>query len=178
MTKIEKVKFMLELDQVLSAETMKQIKEIGYSRIPIRENGSSNQIVAFLLTKSLIGLDTSMGKTLRQLYQDKAIQIKIPLYLHKECTLGRMIKSFQTGRSHMAIVCQTLEGAHELHERADKHYANLNRKQQHSDEISFNDSIYLTSEVMGIVTLENVIERILLQEIHDEKDREEAIGLL
>jgi len=65
----------------------------------------------------------------------------------------------------MAIVCQTLEGAHELHERADKHYANLNRKQQHSDEISFNDSIDLTSEVMGIVTLENVIERILLQEI-------------
>jgi hypothetical protein len=48
-----------------------------------------------------------------------------------------------------------------LHERADKNFAILNRNVE-SDDISFDDTIDLTHEVIGIVTLENVIERILL----------------
>jgi len=59
MTKIKKVNFMLTLDQILTFETLKKIKEIGFSRIPVCEKGGSKLIIAFLLTKSLIGLDTS-----------------------------------------------------------------------------------------------------------------------
>lgn len=119
MTKINKVTFTLELESVLNSETLKKIKSLGYSRIPIVESGNDGVIIAMLLTKSLIGLDTSEQKTLKQLYQEKELQIKVPLYLHKQCTLGKMIKTFQTGHSHMAIICNTAEGAAELRERAD-----------------------------------------------------------
>jgi len=95
------------------------IRENGYSRIPITEDGNFNKIIAFLLTKSLIGLDTSKGKTLLQLYQEKRLQIKIPLYLYRETTLGKMIKSFQSGAAHMAVVCQTSAYAAELRDFAD-----------------------------------------------------------
>jgi CBS domain containing-hemolysin-like protein len=73
---------------------LNDIRENGYSRIPIAEKGNLNKIIAFLLTKSLIGLDTSQGKTLQQLYQEKRVQVKIPLFLHRDTTLGKMIKSF------------------------------------------------------------------------------------
>jgi CBS domain containing-hemolysin-like protein len=94
MTKISRVTYTLEMETVLSTQVLNEIRENGYSRIPICEGGNINKIVAFLLTKSLIGLDTSQQKTLRQLYLEKRVQVKIPLYLHRESNLGKMIKSF------------------------------------------------------------------------------------
>jgi len=65
MTKIDKVDFMLTLDQVITFETLKKIKEIGFSRVPVCEKDGSKLIIAFLLTKSLIGLDCSERKTIK-----------------------------------------------------------------------------------------------------------------
>lgn len=103
----------------MSSQVLNDIRENGYSRVPICEGGNINKIIAFLLTKSLIGLDTSQNRTLRQLYQDKRVQVKIPLYLHRESNLGKMIKSFQAGHAHMAIVCQTPHAASDLRDYAD-----------------------------------------------------------
>ena len=47
------------MDTVLSNQVLDNIRENGYSRIPITENGNIHKIIAFLLTKSLVGLDTS-----------------------------------------------------------------------------------------------------------------------
>jgi len=68
MTKISKVTFALELDAVLTSAMLKRIKSLGYSRIPIVQAGNETMIIAMLLTKSLIGLDISEQKTLKQLY--------------------------------------------------------------------------------------------------------------
>lgn len=108
MTKISKVTFTLTLDSIVTAETLNLIRDNGYSRIPIVETeGEQNTIIAFLLSKSLVGLEIKERKTLGELYIDRAVQLKIPLYLDKATTLGKMIKQFQQGHAHMAVVCNS-----------------------------------------------------------------------
>lgn len=79
------------------------------------------------MTKSLVGVETH-NKTVQQLYIEKRIQVRIPLYIHREATLGRMIKQFQTGRSHMAIVLQTAAAAQELCDIADAYNKQVTKK--------------------------------------------------
>lgn len=187
MTKIGKVTFTISMETVLDNKVLNSIRENGFSRIPICKEGNRNQIIAFLLTKSLVGIDTH-NKTVQQLYIEKRIQVRIPLYIHREATLGRMIKQFQTGRSHMAIVLQTAAAAQELCDIADAYNQKVTKKmsvQQHDsadflkvpdgnekDESSDESVVDGEKEIVGIVTLENVIERILMTDIHDEKDRD------
>jgi CBS domain containing-hemolysin-like protein len=79
----------------------------------------------------------------------------------------------------MAIVCQTSAYAAELRDFADmknQKYLTKNTiqslKASSSDSHKVSESFFLDGEkeVVGIVTLENVIERILLTDIKDEKD--------
>lgn len=65
MTKIQKVTFHLHLEQIINSDILKQIKDNGYSRVPICDDENPHMIIGFLLTKSLIGLETLQGKTLK-----------------------------------------------------------------------------------------------------------------
>jgi CBS domain containing-hemolysin-like protein len=73
MTSVAKINFTLDMDSVLTCDLLQQVREIGYSRIPIVENGDKNKIIAVLLTKSLIGLDSGNDKTVRQLFREKIV---------------------------------------------------------------------------------------------------------
>jgi CBS domain containing-hemolysin-like protein len=192
MTNIKKVSLTLEMDTVLTSKLLIEIRDIGFSRIPIIHNGDINKIVGILLTKSLIGLDISQGKTVGQFYTERAIQIKVPLYLDKQCNLSRVVNSFQKGHTHMAVVCDHTSSAKKLRDFADKEHNRMNKREREQEEIFFDTSsskggsnkdpgmfgveqLDQVDEIVGILTLENIIERVLLTDIHDEKDRDTAL---
>uniref|UniRef100_A0A3B3Y6D9 Metal transporter n=1 Tax=Poecilia mexicana TaxID=48701 RepID=A0A3B3Y6D9_9TELE len=130
--------FMLASDVVLDFNTMSEIMESGYTRIPVFENERSN-IVDILFVKDLAFVDPddcTPLKTITQFY-------KHPLHcVFNDTKLDAMLEEFKKGKSHLAIV-------------------------QRVNNEGEGDPFY---EVMGIVTLEDVIEEIIKSEILDETD--------
>ncbi|XP_034439438.1 metal transporter CNNM1-like isoform X1 [Hippoglossus hippoglossus] len=130
--------FMLTSDAVLDFNTMSEIMQSGYTRIPVFENERSN-ILDILFVKDLAFVDPddcTPLKTITQFY-------KLPLHcVFNDTKLDAMLEEFKKGKSHLAIV-------------------------QRVNNEGEGDPFY---EVMGIVTLEDVIEEIIKSEILDETD--------
>ena len=65
MTNIGKVDLMLGFNTVVDEKCMEDIRRDGKSRIPICLNDDKNKIVAFLLAKSVVGVDPTKKKTVK-----------------------------------------------------------------------------------------------------------------
>ncbi|XP_053548433.1 metal transporter CNNM2 isoform X4 [Bombina bombina] len=130
--------FMIAGDGILDFNTMSEIMESGYTRIPVFEGERSN-IVDLLFVKDLAFVDPddcTPLKTITKFYNH-------PLhFVFNDTKLDAMLEEFKKGKSHLAIV-------------------------QRVNNEGEGDPFY---EVLGIVTLEDVIEEIIKSEILDETD--------
>ncbi|XP_078079268.1 metal transporter CNNM2-like isoform X2 [Mustelus asterias] len=130
--------FMITCDDILDFNTMSEIMESGYTRIPVYEGERSN-IVDLLFVKDLAFVDPddcTPLKTITKFYNH-------PLhFVFNDTKLDAMLEEFKKGKSHLAIV-------------------------QRVNNEGEGDPFY---EVLGIVTLEDVIEEIIKSEILDETD--------
>uniref|UniRef100_A0A8C4WWA6 Metal transporter n=1 Tax=Eptatretus burgeri TaxID=7764 RepID=A0A8C4WWA6_EPTBU len=130
--------YMVSSDAVLDFNTMSEMMQSGYTRIPVYEGEKSN-IVDLLYVKDLAFVDPddcTPLKTISKFYNH-------PLhFVFIDTKLDAMLEEFKKGKSHLAIV-------------------------QRVNNEGEGDPFY---EVMGIVTLEDVIEEIIKSEILDETD--------
>ncbi|XP_030635920.1 metal transporter CNNM2 isoform X3 [Chanos chanos] len=130
--------FMITSDATLDFNSMSEIMESGYTRIPVFEGERSN-IVDLLFVKDLAFVDPddcTPLKTITKFYSH-------PLhFVFNDTKLDAMLEEFKKGKSHLAIV-------------------------QRVNNEGEGDPFY---EVLGIVTLEDVIEEIIKSEILDETD--------
>ena len=110
--------YCLYLDTQLTKETRKSILDSGFSRVPICYSEQYKFVVGILLTKKLISIEPS-NQTVAELFVQKLLQIKVPLYVHKTANLRAISTAFKEGRSHMAIVCKDVEGPGRLRNMAD-----------------------------------------------------------
>ncbi len=101
---------------------------------------TKNKIVGLLLTKDLIMIDPEEGTTVRAMIQFFGRKVQ---WLWPDNKLSQALAMFKSGRTHMAMV-------HDV-----------------NNESEDKDPFY---EVRGIVTLEDIIEEILQDEIVDETD--------
>nr|BAA90926.1 unnamed protein product [Homo sapiens] len=129
---------MITGEAILDFNTMSEIMESGYTRIPVFEGERSN-IVDLLFVKDLAFVDPddcTPLKTITKFYNH-------PLhFVFNDTKLDAMLEEFKKGKSHLAIV-------------------------QRVNNEGEGDPFY---EVLGIVTLEDVIEEIIKSEILDETD--------
>ncbi|XP_074838076.1 metal transporter CNNM4 [Carettochelys insculpta] len=130
--------FMINSDAILNFNTMSEIMESGYTRIPVYEEERSN-IVDILYVKDLAFVDPddcTPLKTITKFYNHPVH------FVFHDTKLDAMLEEFKKGKSHLAIV----------------------QKVNNEGE---GDPFY---EVLGLVTLEDVIEEIIKSEILDESD--------
>ncbi|XP_067857471.1 metal transporter CNNM3 [Heptranchias perlo] len=134
--------FMLSAGAVLDFNTMSEIMQCGYTRIPVYEEERSN-IVDIVYVKDLAMVDPedcTPLNTITKFYNH-------PLhFVFNDTKLDAVLEEFKKGKSHMAMV-------------------------QKVNNEGDGDPFY---EVMGLVTLGDVIEEIIKSEILDESDTSEV----
>ena len=135
--------YMLELDTELGPDMLASVLASGHSRIPVYEKHKSN-IVGLLLVKKLIVLDPDDRRPIRDLILRK------PILVGPKESCYSILNEFQKGHSHIALVTKDVE---------------VVLKCWCSDQ-----EIPATVVFEGIVTIEDVIEELIQEEIEDESD--------
>ncbi|CAH8338599.1 unnamed protein product [Eruca vesicaria subsp. sativa] len=186
MTPIESI-FSLDMNSKLDWEAMDKIQTRGHSRIPVYSENPKN-VVGLLLVKSLLTVrpesDTLVSTVgIRHIPR---VPADMPLY--------DILNEFQKGSSHMAAVVKVNEkrkgSLSTLREEENTNQSNdsklttplLLKREGNQDNVIVdidrisNSSFSHTSEeieygeVIGIITLEDVFEELLQEEIVDETD--------
>lgn len=133
MKPLDKV-FMLDIDTCLTRDTLNQIYQKGYSRIPIYEK-ERNNIVGILMSRELILVNPEkMLISIRQLFK---VLIKNVIEIPVDTKLEPVLNCFKKGHSHMGIVTELVPKAGE-------------------DEGDI--------KIVGILTLEDIIEVLIHSE--------------
>ncbi|CDW80843.1 UNKNOWN [Stylonychia lemnae] len=157
--------FSLSIDTILDKEVIDLIKLKGYSRIPVYYGEDHSFILGLLIVKSLIGLNVESPLSLRELSMKGQCLIKTPIYASPSATVGQMLNIFKEGSAHLAVVCQDperlVDEANDLLEAI---------KQGRDQQVSVT-----SHQILGITTLEKIIEQIISMPILDEKDIEKRL---
>lgn len=147
---------MIDMDSIVDKKSVGNLLEYGFSRIPVY-SGERDNIIGLIRIKQLIGIDISQNKTLRQL----GIKLRPPLVIHPRMNAIDLLREFRKGRSHMAFITEYVE----------QYQKKLGLNQENS---YMENSILVEQKahvkILGIVTLEDILEKMINIEILDEDD--------
>jgi metal transporter CNNM len=173
MTPINKA-FMIHIDAILNFRTISDLWKSGFSRVPVYGR-DRNDIVGLLLVKDLIMIDPEDNTSVQQLVPFFGRRIH---FVFDDQKLNEVLKVFKMGKGHMGMVQRVNnDGA------GDPFYEQVGIVNSiNNDCYSINNDYYSINndchsinndpfyEQVGIVTLEDIIEEILQDEIVDETD--------
>ena len=162
--------FMIDQDEILDKFKLNLILDKGYSRIPVYNNHNRNDLEGLLRIKSLIGVDFNQNKTLRQL----GIALKKPLVISPRLSMIDLLREFRKGKSHMAIITEQVE---ELQSKLGLNRSNSLKKENSMSNKMLSSDDGKDIKILGIITLEDVIEKMINLDILDEDDYEKMAKL-
>lgn len=146
----------IDYQQLLTKSFLNKLTEQGYSRYPVYKDYKHN-VIGILLVKKLLGFnkfDVSLEKL--------NVPLRMPLIVHPEMGLTDLLMEFQKGKSHIALVTkQTSELKRKMGLEAEGSTGAMR-----FDEAMATDP----AEIMGIITLEDVVEKVIGDPILDEDD--------
>ena len=72
------------------------------------------------MAKSCLSVDPDEEKSIQQLYREREIDIKVPLYVSQTCKLAKVVPLFQKGHTHLAVICKDDKSSQNLRDYADR----------------------------------------------------------
>jgi len=153
--------FMIDYDQELDKMQLNLILDKGYSRIPVYHRDRNN-VIGLIRIKQLIGIDISQNKSIRNL----GIKLSPPIIVHPSTPALEVLSEFKKGKSHMAFLTEQVKeyqqkfGLDEANSFVDGN--NIIKNNLKSNQAK--------SNIMGIITLEDILERMINIDILDEDD--------
>lgn len=159
MTPLDKV-FMLSTEDRLDEKTLQTILKSGHSRIPVYRGDNRFDIVGIILVKELILVNPPDCVLVGDL------QLRPLPKLSADTLMYDMLRLFETGRSHMAVLTKptqplTVQGTQPASDGFLMPFP-------HPEANMLDD---VEGEAIGIITIEDVIEELLQEEIVDETDQ-------
>jgi len=114
-----------------------------------------------LRLKDILGIDFDNYESIK----DKGINLRKPLVIHPDMNLLDLLKEFRKGKSHMAFITEEVE-AIQKKLGLNKSNSVIPASILKMDKNTFN----VKAKILGIITLEDVIEEMINIDIKDEDD--------
>lgn len=138
--------FMLQDTDRLDSNIMADIMASGHSRIPVYSNNNRNNVMGVLLVKKLIVLNPEDAKPVGNFV------FRQPLFAPPETPLLELLNMFQASHKHLAIIT------------TDPAKMEMFSKDRSRD-------VPADLKALGLITVEDVMERIIHEPIIDETDQ-------
>jgi len=183
---------MIKMNQVKCIERDERVSSLflqtnykRYSWIPVFK-GSKNNIIGVILMKTLIGIDFTENKTIKELYSSGEIVLWKPLFVSPTKTIESLWIDFIQGRGHMAIVTSDVESYKKFFDWKSRRESFVLTSEEAKDIESLDEDEDVKASwsmsivglrVLGIVTLEDVLECMLNRQILDEQDHDQLLIL-
>ncbi|KAH7557698.1 hypothetical protein JRO89_XS11G0205000 [Xanthoceras sorbifolium] len=157
--------FSLDINSRLDEKTTGLIISKGHSRVPIY-SGTPTNIIGLILVKNLIKYHPQDETLIR------GLTIRRIPRVHDHLPLYDILNQFQKGHSHMAVVVKCKDAVKEIStaESTAKSKFNVFHSNPKPEIKELESLPNLDDEVIGIITLEDVMEELLQEEILDETD--------
>ena len=92
------VVFMLRSDQPVTLEVILKIKESGFTRIPIFDKQSKDNVIGVLFVKDLLGIDLSQNHVINDFLREDLLLVK------EDIRLDNLLNHFIKVKKHLAAV--------------------------------------------------------------------------
>jgi len=164
MTPIKKM-FMLNVSDRMTREFRSQIVRYGFSRIPVYK-GTADNVIGLVLVKSLLEFDWFVDDSKNPIVGECMVANRQPIFVGEHVSLWSMLNVFQKGGTHMAFIV----------ENPNAYIDNLSISNEiDSFELSETDDcesghLPLKKELLGLLTIEDIFEELIQEEIYDEFD--------